>query len=322
MKKHFQYLQASLGPRRGPRLQRLVSNRAIVLLAISVAVTALLSAQSLDHAASPSPEPSPATTGTADEAPSAVNAPALPDPSLPVPAEIAPPPPLPEPAPTPAAAETVLLEAEPLPQTNAPAPAATDSAGAAPPFAAPTEPPPPAPTPPLRTGDVAFSTPAVRNDAEPLVAIGRPVGKTDYGVDGNRRATQLRSMPPERFTFDRAVLRDVLYFLADASGIPFVSIPENAPQAHRLVTFRMTESPFAALESVLQSNSLKLSFVNGVWVVAQKADAESFREDRERKIREKQDESELIGVMYQLRFDSADKIEFRGAGGVSGGMTR
>ncbi len=129
-------------------------------------------------------------------------------------------------------------------------------------------------------------------------------------------------MPPERFVFDRALMRDVLYFLADSAGIPFISIPETARQATQLVTFRMTAPPFAALQSVLQSHALRLNFVNGVWVVAQTADAESFREDRERKIREKQDETELIGVMYQLRFDSPDKIEFSEENGGAGGVMR
>jgi hypothetical protein len=143
------------------------------------------------------------------------------------------------------------------------------------------------------------------------VAIGRPVGRVDYGTEGNRKAAQLRSMPPERFTFDRALLRDVLRFLAEQAGIPFVSIPETSPQAQRLVTFRMTASPFAALESVARQNDVKLLFDTGVWTLKQASDAESYRDSREAAIRKKLEETELVGVMYQLRFDSADRIEFR-----------
>lgn len=139
---------------------------------------------------------------------------------------------------------------------------------------------------------------------------------TNYGPLGNRKAANLRTQPPERFTFDRSLLRDVLYFLADKAGadgesIPFVSIAENAPQALQLVTFRMKASPFSVLESVLQQNGLKLAFENGVWVVKQAVDSNGYRDLREAAIRKKQDENELVGVMYQLRFDSADKIEFR-----------
>lgn len=202
---------------------------------------------------------------------------------------------------------TTLLEAEPLPSPTAPAPANT--------LPDPSPPAPPEPTPPLRTGDVAFPTPAVRNQSEPLVAIGRPVGRTDYGGEGNRKAAQLRSMPPERFTFDRALLRDVMRFLAEQADIPFVSIPENSPQAQQLVTFRLTASPFAALESVARQNDVKLLFDTGVWTLKITNDAEIYRDSRELAIRKKLEENELVGVMYQLRFDSADKIEFRNQSG-------
>ncbi len=218
-----------------------------------------------------------------------------------------------------------------MPQTNAPAPAAIDSIDAAPPFAAPTEPPPPAPTPPLRTGDVAFPTPTVRNGAEPLVAIGRPVGRTDYGSpEANRKAAQLRSMPPEKFTFDRALLRDVLRFLAEQAGIPFIGVPEGLPQTQQMVTFRMTASPFAALESVSRQYRISMKFEDGVWFLM--PDVNQLNEDilrsrrqRLQEIEAAKDEHELVGVMYQLRHDAADRIDFRselmrdaGATAVSG----
>ncbi len=142
------------------------------------------------------------------------------------------------------------------------------------------------------------------------MAIGRPVGKTDYGVEGNRRAAQLRSMPPERFNFDRALLRDVLRFLAEQAGMPFVSIPESSTLATQLVTFRMTASPFAALESVARQYGIRITFEDGVWSF-RLPDTKRLRQDRLQRIVEKQEENELVGVMYQLRHDSADKVDFR-----------
>lgn len=173
--------------------------------------------------------------------------------------------------------------------------------------------PAPAPTPPAVTTPSPAATPQ-QASAGPSVTFG--LQTTNYGPLGNRKAANLRTQPPERFTFDRALLRDVLYFLADKAGsdgesIPFVSIAENAPQALQLVTFRMKASPFSVLESVLQQNGLKLAFENGVWVVKQAVDSNGYRDLREAAIRKKQDENELVGVMYQLRFDSADKIEFK-----------
>lgn len=181
------------------------------------------------------------------------------------------------------------------------------------PMAVATPVPPPSPN--------ATATPVATPRNEPLVVLGSPlqVPRTDYGAEGNRKAAQLRTQPPESFTFDRALLRDVLYFLADAAGIPFVSIAENAPQALQLVTFRMTASPFVALETLMRQNDLKLAFDSGVWVAKQAVDFAPFRDEREeiaRKkeeaIRKKQEENELVGVMYQLRFDAADRVDFRG----------
>lgn len=152
---------------------------------------------------------------------------------------------------------------------------------------------------------MAFPTPSVRTANEPLVAIGRPTSRTDYGDEGNRRAAQLRSMPPERFTFDRALLRDVLRFLAEAAGIPFVGIPENSPQASQLTTFRMTASPFAALESVCRQNEVKIVYEDGVWFLRVGGGNSATA------IRELESSNELVGVIYQLRHDPADRVDFQ-----------
>ena len=118
-------------------------------------------------------------------------------------------------------------------------------------------------------------------------------------------------MPPERFTFDRASLRDVLRFLAEAAGIPYIGIPEHAPQAQQLVTFRMTASPFAALESVARQNDIKLSYEDGVWFMR-------LRDANLERTLKAEDENELIGVVYQLRHDPADRVDFSGTGGLAG----
>jgi len=166
---------------------------------------------------------------------------------------------------------------------------------------------PPAPTPPLRTSDVAFPTPSGASTNEPLVMIGRPVERTNYGTGGNRRAMQLRSMPPETFTFDRAALRDVLRFLAEQAGIPYIGIPEHSPEAQKLVTFRMTASPFAALESLARQNDIKLTYDDGVWFMG-------LRDANIERVRQAESDNELIGVIYQLRHDPAEMVDFKGDG--------
>jgi len=170
------------------------------------------------------------------------------------------------------------------------------------------------PAPPTRGADVAFPTPAGAPANEPLVMFGRPVAKVDYGSGGNLRASQMRSMPPQSFTFDRSSLRDVLRLLAEDAGLPYIGIPEHSPKAQRLVTFKMTASPFAALEAVCRQNDIKLSYQDGVWFMGV-GDANLERERRAEK------ENELIGVIYQLRYDPVDIVDFRGtgAGGNTGG---
>jgi len=175
---------------------------------------------------------------------------------------------------------------------------------------------PPAPKPPLRTSDVAFPTPPGAATNEPLVMIGRPVERTNYGTSGNSRAMQLRSMPPETFTFDRASLRDVLRFLAEEAGIPYIGIPEHSSVAQRLVTFRMTASPFTALESVARQNDIRMRYDDGVWFMG-------LRDANLERTQKIEDENELIGVVYQLRHDPVDRVDFRrdGGGQPGGGMS-
>lgn len=127
----------------------------------------------------------------------------------------------------------------------------------------------------------------------------------DYGP-GNAAASRLRREPSKMFTFDRAALRDVLRYLADDAGIPFVGIPESDAANRRLVTFTMEASPFTALESVCRDNGIRLTFDNGVWYMR------TTDEERERRLKE-EDENKLIGKIYHLRYDPVDRVDFKDA---------
>ena len=167
---------------------------------------------------------------------------------------------------------------------------------------------PPAPTPLPRTADVAFATPPDAQGTEPVIAIGRPVERANYGDQGNRRAAQLRSFTPQNFNFDRASLRDVLRLLAEEAGLPYIGIPEHSAKAQRLVTFKMTASPFVALESVARQNDIKLDYEDGVWFMR-------VHDANIERARSAEDANELIGVVYQLRHDPVDRVDFRDGGG-------
>ena len=172
--------------------------------------------------------------------------------------------------------------------------------------------PAPAPALRLRAADVEFPAP-VAPSTEPLVLIGRPVQRASYGDEGNQRASQLRSFPPQNFNFDRSALRDVLRLLAEEAGIPYIGIPEHSPKAQRLVTFRMSASPFTALESLARQNDIKLNYEDGVWFMG-------LRDANLERARQTENENELIGVIYQLKYDPVDIVDFRG-GNVSRNST-
>ena len=172
---------------------------------------------------------------------------------------------------------------------------------------APTALPPSTPTP--RTADVAFPVPKSLSANEPMVFFGRPAPRANYGIAGNTQAKYLRSMPPDTFTFDRSSLRDVLRFLAEEAGIPFIGIPENSPKAQRLVTFRMNASPFSAIESLARQNDIKLRYDDGVWFMG-------LADPNLERARVRENENELVAVLYQLKHDPVERVDFRNSSGM------
>lgn len=196
---------------------------------------------------------------------------------------------------------------DPIPTPPPPTPAPTPPQNPLPPVA-----PPPAPpaTPALRPGAMTYATPAgVAADA-PMVAIGRPVERMNFGDAGNRAASQLRSMPPETFTFDRAMLRDVLRVLAEQAGIPYIGIPEHSTKAQRLITFKMTASPFAAIEAVCRQNDIRLTYDEGVWFMR-------LNDPNLERIDSAVRDNELVSHIYQLKHDPVDRVGFRSSGQAS-----
>jgi type II secretory pathway component GspD/PulD (secretin) len=180
----------------------------------------------------------------------------------------------------------------------------------------------------------------------PNAAYPRPQ-PPDYGQEGNLAAAKLRAQPPSRFVFDKASLRDVVRFLADAAQISFISIPDSGTDekgltipttssekglnwsffADRLVTFTMNASPFSALESICRDNSLVLSYQDGVWSIATPQDVYTREIVKEQKRRgalrdqrlKQEEDSKLVPVAYRLRYDPVDRVDFRADSGSSSG---
>lgn len=128
-----------------------------------------------------------------------------------------------------------------------------------------------------------------------------------YG-SGESIANRLRQQPAKLFSFDRASLRDVLRYLAEDAGVPFVSLLERAGADSSqqganldtvLVTFTMRAAPFRVLEAIAEANDIALVFQNGIWII--------------RPINER----ELIGRIYRLRFTPQERVTYDAAAGGS-----
>ena len=114
-------------------------------------------------------------------------------------------------------------------------------------------------------------------------------------------SSKLRNEPPKNYEFNRAVLSDVLRFLAEDAGLNYIALPEDEATTSTLVTFNVTSSPFAALEMVADTHGVALLFENQIWHM--------------RPI----DDQQLIARAYEIRFNPGEVVEAGSAG--SGGSS-
>ncbi|MCB1100308.1 MAG: type II secretion system protein GspD [Verrucomicrobiae bacterium] len=114
-------------------------------------------------------------------------------------------------------------------------------------------------------------------------------------------AARLRSAPSSKYEFNRALLRDVLRFLADDSGISYIGLPEENESQTVFVTFNITASPFSALETVANTHGVALVFGDGVWHMRPL------------------DDKQMISRSYQLKYNTHEQYDSNGSG--AGGAT-
>jgi type II secretory pathway component GspD/PulD (secretin) len=119
-------------------------------------------------------------------------------------------------------------------------------------------------------------------------------------------ASKLRSQPTKPYEFSKAVLGDVIRFMATDAGLSFFSLPEGSPEADRLITFSLRSSPFQALETLTKANGLTLILDGGIWYVRPA------------------DDKELIGKAYEVKNNSMERIiksNSAASGGSGGGSS-
>ncbi len=103
-------------------------------------------------------------------------------------------------------------------------------------------------------------------------------------------ANPLRDAPPRDYDFSKALLSDVLRFLAADAGISFLGLPDGTESADRLVTFSLRTSPFTALETLAKANGIALIHEKGLWYLRPAND------------------TELIGRVYQINYNSQETV--------------
>ena len=121
----------------------------------------------------------------------------------------------------------------------------------------------------------------------------------EYEVEASR----LRSAAPQQYDFSKAMLSDVLRFLATDAGISFFSLPDDSTDGSRLITFSIKSSPFQVLETLCRANGLAIIPDNGIWYIRPA------------------DDRELIGKSYEIRNNAVELVE-RVSSGTGSSSTR
>jgi hypothetical protein len=114
-------------------------------------------------------------------------------------------------------------------------------------------------------------------------------------------AARLRTAEAQQYDFSKAMLSDVLRFLATDAGISFFSLPDDSPEGARLITFSIKASAFQVLETLCKANALALIPDGGIWYIRPA------------------DDRELLGKPYTIRFNALEKVEKVNLGGAAAG---
>lgn len=104
-------------------------------------------------------------------------------------------------------------------------------------------------------------------------------------------AGRLRVAAPQQYDFSKAMLSDVLRFLATDAGISFFSLPDDSAEGARLITFSIKASPFQVLETLCKANGLAIIPDNGIWYIRPA------------------DDRELIGKSYEIKNNAVEIVE-------------
>ena len=156
----------------------------------------------------------------------------------------------------------------------------------------------------LFTCFLASASPATAQSASSSdSSFGNPIRQLPPEFEA--RARELRSAPSQQYDFSKSNLGDVLRFLATDAKISFISLPEDSPEAGKIITFSINGSPFSVLETLCKANSLTLlPEQNGMWYIRPA------------------DDQELIGNSYLVKHNAMERVDStidNGSGAGAGG---
>lgn len=133
--------------------------------------------------------------------------------------------------------------------------------------------------------------------APSLYAQFTPTGFNLVSPEYEVESARLRAAAPQQYDFSKAMLSDVLRFLATDAGISFFSLPDDSPEGSRLVNFSIKACPFQVLETLCKANGLAIIPDHGIWYIRPA------------------DDRELIGKSYEIRHNAQERVDRVSSGG-------
>lgn len=138
-----------------------------------------------------------------------------------------------------------------------------------------------------------------------VIPLGSPLLRAQFNESSFRllspeyeaESARLRSAAPQQYDFSKAMLSDVLRFLATDAGISFFSLPDDSAEGGRLITFSIRSSPFQVLETLCKANGLAIIPDRGIWYIRPA------------------DDRELIGKSYEILHNALERVERVASGG-------
>jgi len=136
----------------------------------------------------------------------------------------------------------------------------------------------------------------------PSLAKGANEGLRMLPPEYEAAASRLRSQAPAQYDFSKALLADVLRFLATDAGISFFSLPDDSKEGGQMITFSINASPFQVLETLCRAHGLAMIPENDIWYIRPA------------------DDRELLGKSYEIRHNALERVEkISGTSGLGGG---